>query len=320
MRKRTAYIGLSYPLFYDYKHQANRTLNDLSDSPNPIIESPLGLLIFYDELLFLCKSVCPNNMRNLPYVKFVDELYPDFYFQGILDQTNEINNIININTALSYNDIVKLLNVQGWGVDTHTHGLKIGDVIVSANANENKFLFDLYVFQALQELYNDDIELIANSRFNLGAYNGGVKSEFIDRIIIPGIPNYISIDGPYHECMEELRENKYLEDFRRWVIQKHSNIQRTEINEMCVAVEHNIEEVREKIFRKYLEDNSGYSFFKSTGSTIIKTAAGAVCTPVSFIDAFAGTVVQGKEHLDAKSVRWQGFVMDSRKIVKKIIT
>lgn len=318
MRKRTAYIGLSYPLLYDYKHQANRTLNDLSDSPNPIIESPLGLLIFYDELLFLCKSVCPNNMRNLPYVKFVDELYPDFYFQGILDQTNEMNDIININTTLSYSDIVKLLNVQGWGADTHTHGLKIGDVIVSAKANENGFLFDLYVFQALQELYNDDIELIANSRFNSGAFNGGVKSEFIDRIVIPDIPNYIGIDGPYHECMEELRENKYLKDFRHWIIEKHNNIQRTEIKEMCVAVERNIEEVKENTFRKYLEDNSGYSSFKSIGSTIIKTALGVKCTPISFADAFAGSIKQGKKYLDAKSVRWQGFVMDSRNIVKRI--
>ena len=52
MRKRTAYIGISYPLLYDYEHQANKGPNDLSDSPNPIIESPLGLMIFYDEILF----------------------------------------------------------------------------------------------------------------------------------------------------------------------------------------------------------------------------------------------------------------------------
>ena len=53
------------------------------DSPNPIIESPLGLMIFYDEILFLCRSICPENMRNLPYVKFVDELYTDFCFENI---------------------------------------------------------------------------------------------------------------------------------------------------------------------------------------------------------------------------------------------
>lgn len=40
-------------------------------------------------ILFLCKSVCPNNMRNLPYVKFVDELYPNFDFHRISEYTKE---------------------------------------------------------------------------------------------------------------------------------------------------------------------------------------------------------------------------------------
>ena len=75
MKKRVAYIGISYPLLYDYRHQANKSLNDLSDSPNPIIE-----------------SVCPNNMRNLPYVKFVDELYPNFDFHRISEYTKENEN------------------------------------------------------------------------------------------------------------------------------------------------------------------------------------------------------------------------------------
>ena len=38
MGKRIAYIGISYPLLYDYKHQAKKSPNDLWDSPNPIIE------------------------------------------------------------------------------------------------------------------------------------------------------------------------------------------------------------------------------------------------------------------------------------------
>lgn len=318
MKKRIAYIGISYPLLYDYKHQASKCSNDLSDSPNPIIESPLGLMVFYDEILFLCKSLCPNNMRNLSYVKFVDELYPDFYFKGILESVYETKRSIKINTNLSYWDMVRLLNVEGWGVDTHTHALKIGDAIISANANEDKFLFDLYVFQALQNLYNDDIELITNSRFVEETFNGGAECEFIDRIIIPEIPNYIGVDGPYHECMEELRENKYIEDFRRWIIEKHHNIQRAEIKEICTDVEHSIRETKETLFRQYLDTNSGYSFFKSTGSTILKTAAGMVCAPISVLDAFAGSIVGGKKCLDAKSVRWQGFIMDSRNIVKKI--
>lgn len=38
-------------------------------------------------------------------------------------------------------------------------------------------------------------------------------------------------------------------------------------------------------------------------------------SPISVIDAFAGNIIAGKRALSAKSVRWQGFVTDSRKIV-----
>lgn len=70
--------------------------------------------------------------------------------------------------------------------------------------------------------------------------------------------------------------------------------------------------------KKYLENNSEYSFFKSTATTLIKTTAGLLYSPISVIDAFAGNIIAGKRALSAKSVRWQGFVTDSRKIVAEI--
>ena len=65
MKKRTAYIGISYPLLYDYRYQADKSPNDLLDSPNPIIESPLGLMIFYDEILFLVEVSQANTKENV---------------------------------------------------------------------------------------------------------------------------------------------------------------------------------------------------------------------------------------------------------------
>lgn len=73
MKKRTAYIGIAYPLLYDYRHQAKKSFNDMWDSPNPIIESPLGLMIFYDEILFLCRSICWQYISVLP-------VYPVFTY------------------------------------------------------------------------------------------------------------------------------------------------------------------------------------------------------------------------------------------------
>ena len=112
-----------------------------------------------------------------------------------------------------------------------------------------------------------------------------------------------------------MRENKYLKDFRHWVIENHNNIQKAEITEMCDTVEKSINETKETLFKKYLENNSEYSFFKSTATTLIKTTAGLLYSPISVIDAFAGNIIAGKRALSAKSVRWQGFVTDSRKIV-----
>lgn len=318
MKKRIAYIGISYPLLYDYRYQASKTFNDTWDSPNPIIESPLGLMVLYDELLFLCRSICPDNMRNLPYVKFVDELYPEFSFKNSWKEATEIKDMLTIDYNMSFSDIKKALNIKWDGVDEHTHRLRIGDINLAAMSNEREFLFDIYVFKELQNIYGSNIELITNSRYASNEDKGGVEAEYVEKIIIPGIPNYIGIAGPYHDCIEELRENKYLRDFRRWVIENHKNMQRTEIAEMCVAVEKNIEEVKEAVFKKYLEDNSQYSFFKSTATTVMKTTLGLICSPVSIVDALAGSVIKGKETLDAQSLRWQGFVIESRDIVKNM--
>jgi hypothetical protein len=70
MNKRIAYVGLSTPVFYDYKYSARETNADTRSSPNPILDSPYGLLLLYDEIWFLTRSLCPDNMRDLPYVNF----------------------------------------------------------------------------------------------------------------------------------------------------------------------------------------------------------------------------------------------------------
>src|SRR5260370_15334750 len=70
---RTDFVGLSTPLFYDYRHPASRAPSDLYSSPNPILDSPFGLMLLYDEIWFLCRSLCPENMRESPHVRFLDE-------------------------------------------------------------------------------------------------------------------------------------------------------------------------------------------------------------------------------------------------------
>lgn len=120
------------------------------------------------------------------------------------------------------------------------------------------------------------------------------EAELIDRIIVSGILNYLSFSGPYHECMEELRQNKYMRAFRHWIIDNHSNIQRIEVKEMYSAVEQSFKDVQENIFIKYAEDNSSYSLLISTGNTILKMVVGMKVSAISVIDAFAGRIAKEK--------------------------
>ncbi len=69
---KRALVGTSTPIGYDYKNQAQKASSDLDDSPNPIIYGSMGLFIIYDEIWFACESLCPQSMRHLPYVKFLD--------------------------------------------------------------------------------------------------------------------------------------------------------------------------------------------------------------------------------------------------------
>lgn len=72
--EKIAYIGLSGPTNYDYINTASPTRNDISSSPNPILENAFGLAIFYDEIWFLCESLCPNSLRGHPRIKYIDEI------------------------------------------------------------------------------------------------------------------------------------------------------------------------------------------------------------------------------------------------------
>ena len=59
---RTAFIGASGPIGYDYKNNTDRLHKDDHSSPNPVLEDALGLLVYYDRLVFLSRHLCPETV------------------------------------------------------------------------------------------------------------------------------------------------------------------------------------------------------------------------------------------------------------------
>ena len=311
---RKAYIGVSYPLFYDYSTCAYvKGQKKSGRMPNPVIESPVGLLILFDELWFISRAVCPINMRKLPYVHFVDEEIPDFDFKKLYE--NLLNDIeCSIECKPLPEEFKKYLYENGMNLDVHSRTIKLGKTEVFLRSTEYNFIFDYYVVEALRETFGYDVELVTNSIFNMVSSVEASTLEFIERISIKNIPNYITKLGPYHECFEELRENEFLRDFRKWIIEDHSHIQKSEITERSSDVEKQIKEAQEKTYIKTLRNGGTGKFFFSTGKTTLMTAAGIMTPLTTIIDVASSIIGRAKGVLDYKGNRWQGFVIQSNNI------
>lgn len=321
MKKRIAYIGLSYPLFYDYQNQVPLSRNDQMDSPNSIIESPLGLMIFFDEIWFVCESICPYNMRELPYVKFVDQIFPDFYFEGAELQINNFecgNSINNFDFGLWRNKY----ELMDFGrLDNHTRGIQIGNIMRSGNcANIDNLVFDLNVVEGLRSIKSDvSIEFVSNSIYSYSdKFEADENYKYAEKMIITRIPNFLSIYGPYHESIDELRNSSYLQDYRKWIIADHENIKKKDIEELTAEVTNTIEEKKNNLFKKEI-DNNIYRFSLSTSKLILGTVAEYFLPPAAIAGPIYEFAKGSFNFAKAKSNRWQGFILDADEIGKKYI-
>jgi len=320
-RKRVGYFGLSSPALYDYKTPAPRASSDQMSSPNPIIEGVFGSMLLYDELWFLCESLCPANMRGLPYVRFVDQMDANFRLDGKALSTPE--NAFSAEALAAYREASQLYSTirEQIGVtfpaaaDNHTHGLSINGSVFSANSwRVDNVLLDL---QAVKQL-GHGVELILNSftarLFDTQAEQAA-KMRLAEMLVLNNIPNYLTPQGPYHECIEDVRNDTFLSDFRKWIANTKVPIAPSELREQKEKVERKLEESERDVFVKYLAPSTGY---KTLGKTMIGMAVGMIPGGGAVTDL----VELGGQLMDEKvkqEIRWQGFIASARGKVKDAI-
>lgn len=312
---RSAYVGLSTPLLYDYKNPASKTESDLRTSPNPILDSPFGLMLLYDEIWFLCRSLCPENMRDLEYVRFLDEerMLPDLSDLELSSMGATIPSDPTMSRRYqkvhrlfeSYNELIEALGINwGAGPDNHTHSLRVGSLSVSANSvGLEHMLFDLEVVRRLNK---PSIELVANSfgQHWLEESNPQIReASLAEVLVIERIPNYLTPQGPYHPSIDEARDNPFLVDFRRWVSSTSHTAEAKELQEVKREVEEAIRRSQEEIFLRYLDPRTQYlSVGKTLGGAALDVFIPCMSTAVN--------LVQDVKDIREKSVlRWQGFLV-----------
>jgi hypothetical protein len=319
---RVAYYGLSSPIFYDYKVQADKTQNDTWDSPNPVLDSGFGTILLFDEIWFFCESLCPQNMRKLPYVKFVDTLLDGKIFENInVDkiwkdyggEEGTANREFRLHENFKiYRDVVSQIGVN-WDAapDSHTHSIKVGQKTYSGNSmRPDNIFFDLATVELLKKKFKKkDIELVTNSFTQTWLDSPEsvlAKSKLTELLIIENFPGYLTQLGPYHNCIEEVRENSYLKSYRVWISGKQLKPDLKELADVKKEIENVIEQAKKQQFLKYLDP-------ESTFESITKTVLGAIADEmIPYVSTAKGLIEEFSERKEKKKIMWQGFIITAK--------
>jgi hypothetical protein len=313
---RRAFVGFSSPLAYDYSHQASRAPADNFSSPNPILDGPFGLMILFDELVFLTRSLCPENMRQLPFVRFLDEegFVPDaqtLTWERIRERLSEDPVWRQVtdreSTRPIYEETLTVTGATWTGIDNHSHGLTVAGLKATGNADAHNLVLD---FLILEQLGQDQFELVTNS-FTQPLLepesNTLSASRLTELLVVRGIHNYLSPEGPYHPVIDEARESRYLVDFRRWMSEQHTHFSASEVRDAQHAVENEIQRLQDEVFLKHL--GGKWSHYVSVGKAIIGDGIGLVVPGTGVGVAIAEEALKHRRNMNQ---RWAGFIVEAR--------
>lgn len=288
-------VGLSSPCGYLYDHQ--RLFTDKQPWHwNPVLESPVGLATLFDEIWFLHRALCPQTMRTLNFVRFLNE---DSGYANIIDselgklwshKDKEIEKrVLNLQPVnrkhiQRFGEVIRAASGMIPGpdapIDNHSHGIKLGQNTVSGNAwSSENLAFDLVITQKLSSKSGKRVELITNTFTNaciLPTDNNLAKLVVSQAIVVRRIPVLQTVQGPVLENIDRVRENDYLADFRKKVSSAVSNTDIQEMNHLVPRIEKEFVDYRNEVL---LEHHAKADLFESIARNLISIVAGKVLPP-----------------------------------------
>lgn len=266
---RRALIGFSAPIGYAYRWSAPRTANDMSSSPNPVLFGSMGLFTLYDELWFACESLCPESMRDLDYVKFVDQehlgISPGAQGLGEFAKAARFEGAATINDLFEggYADMPDFVGSKDAAVDNHTHGLRFLDMEIGGNLTGRELAADIWLVEHLRHL---DFDIVLNPVTAKLAFSGAagpgwpLKKEryealrIADAIVsLTNLYDITGLAGPYHPCVEEIRNDDLIKNFRRWITDKGGRFNNTPLERIQQEVDDRLYEFKLEVLDKHVE-------------------------------------------------------------------
>ncbi|MEH7504062.1 hypothetical protein V7152_18945 [Neobacillus drentensis] len=335
-KMRVAYVGLSSPTGYFYG--IKDYIEDHAWGWNPILESPQGLSILYDEIWFLHKALCPASMLNLPYIKFLEDeretLIHKILKVVFLNQVDEsIKNYVDTNSPADFTHFSShIYRVFGnepslrYPVDNHSHEFHFCNAPIFGDSQRPDLLInDLMILEALEFEYPQiEFELVTNKfttprlEFKpIELYENQLAQNFLSmgmNMSIPYIPVIQNEVGPNLNLINIIRDDNNLIDFREKIL--------SEINKEQTNNKYDIEKIAAEMrsnFRNYTKEtlNSSKGGLTWSYSNLLRWLTYLVPNG-DIIRGGINTVENMKENGKKSDFRWASFVMSLEEEKEKL--
>jgi hypothetical protein len=317
--ERTAFVGASGPIIYDYKNALD------SKYPNPILESPLGLMTLYDKIVFLHPAVCPKTMqKGLDFVEFLSDKtdikdYHERLTQEIIETQKERNLKEEFETMIKKNDQVfaniatvrKRIGPFAEHGDNHSRAVE--EVIVPNSANsENVWLDNLISFEkryslvtnsAIADIMNNEIMSVL-PKIDL---TGKILSKHIES---KSIPNYVNADGPYVDTIYDIRNRAYIKQFRDKIDEIILSNDNKSLDELVLKVEKDYDRAERELARKQVKNWRMYETIYDFSALVASEFLKQVPFLGTAMSIFGITNKALETYEDRNSFAWTGFLID----------
>ena len=324
---RRAFVGFSSPIGYDHRFKATETKNDRDPAPpNARLFGATGLLLLYDEIVFACESLCPENMRGLDYVKFLDRDFSlsklsnqnfraeidavyqnyqsdiEFQIAGIASQSHR--DFCEANYRKTFDDHQGVLMFCGEGIlpKCGTFQTIVDTWIINRFINLN---LAIVINPFTTRDYFRDLLDVTDIESSLK------KMEISEKLI--SLQNVKDIDdeaGPYHPVIEELRQDSLIKNYRAWLSDDEKNWHNRQVADIVHEVDTKIYEFMSKALAAYVAPTN---LIQTTVSVTKGLALGTI--PLgSTLNTIAN---EAKMHHQRQEFGWQAFIAWSRLRVER---
>jgi hypothetical protein len=311
---RVALVGFSSPVAYDYRNQATEAPADQESSPNPILFGGSSVMLLFDQIWFMTRSLCPESMRNLNFVRFLDEtgqLTSEIVRRAkeefatpkagpFLHSLDE-----NVTERIAYQQVKdSFLTKNDFVWDNHTHSLNVlGNRVLGNSGSEYTLALDRGIKILLKEpnvelIYNpfwlESVEAEARTLAQVGLSN---------ELLLKRIPNPFNSRGPVVDDIYKWRDNNFIGDYRNWLSSQTFPKDLGKLKELSERLENDIFNAMRK---SYLEELKKSKIYTSIAKSVLGELAGFLVPGSSLLYEIAK---DAREEAKAHEERWRAFLL-----------